>query len=144
MTLAPVARLVATMVLFLDQTDEAQLDLDYAVKVTEYLCRPLRALSYLSGGALVMALDAVAEEFGGAAAALVRSLPDGLALHVDAGAAFAEPVELIEADRARALAAGIDPPAAALARLVATYLLLLQGRWRRWWRLPRSRGRCGA
>ncbi len=127
MTLAPVARLVATMVLFLDQTDEAQLDLDFAVKVTEYLCRPLRALSYLSGGALVMALDAVAEEFGDAPAALVRSLPDGLALHVDAGAAFAEPVELIEADRARALAAGIDPPAAALARLVATYLLLLQG-----------------
>ena len=127
MTLAPVARLVATIVLFLEQTDEAQLDLDYAVKVAEYLCPPLRALSYLSGGALVAALDAVAEEVGGAAAALVRSVPDGFALRVGAGVAFPEPVEPIEADRARALAAGIEPLAAALARLVATYLLLLQG-----------------
>ncbi|TCP33716.1 hypothetical protein [Sphingomonas sp. BK235] len=127
MTLVPVARLVATMVLFLEQTDEAQLDLDYAVKVAEYLCPSLRALSYLSDGALVVALDAVAQEVGGAAAALVRSVADGFALHVGAGAAFPEPVEPIEADRARALAAGIDPLAAALARLVATYLLLLQG-----------------
>ncbi|MHC9419616.1 hypothetical protein ACYZX9_13585 [Sphingomonas citri] len=127
MTLAPVARLVATMVLFLEQADEAQLDLDYAVKVAEYLCAPLRALSYLSGGALAAALDSVAEEVGGAAAALVRTLPVGFALYVGAGAAFPEPVEPIEADRARALAAEIDPLAAALARLVATYLLLLQG-----------------
>ncbi|MBB3695274.1 hypothetical protein [Sphingomonas sp. BK580] len=127
MTLEPVARLVATMVLFLEQTDEAQLDLDYAVKVAEYLCPPLRALSYLSGGALVAAMGTVADALAGEAAALVRSVPDAFALHVGQGLAFPEPVAEIEADRARALAAGIDPLAAALARLVATYLLLLQG-----------------
>lgn len=94
-----IARIIADYVLFLELTDEDELNLDTAVKMTEALAGQLEELDKDFLRELVDAFGVIAEEYSGEAQKLVRDIPYGF--YLEEKLAEDDPVRLAELEAIR-------------------------------------------
>lgn len=94
-----IARIIADYVLFLELTDEDELNLDTAVKMTEALAGQLEELDKGFLRELVDAFGVIAEEYSGEAQKLVRDIPYGF--YLEEKLAEDDPVRLAELEAIR-------------------------------------------
>lgn len=94
-----IARIIADYVLFLELTDEDELNLDTAVKMSEALAGQLEELDKAFLRELVDAFGVIAEEYSGEAQKLVRDIPYGF--YLEEKLAEDDPVRLAELEAIR-------------------------------------------
>lgn len=94
-----IARIIADMILFLDQTDDEILDPDAAVEMMEWLGGRLDALDKGFLRELVDAFAVIAPEYSGESQELVRDIPYGF--YLEETLAEGDPVRLAELDALR-------------------------------------------
>jgi hypothetical protein len=94
-----IARIIADITLFLDQTDDEILDPDAAVEMMEWLEGRLDALDKGFLRELVDAFAVIAPEYSGEAQDLVRDIPYGFSL--EETLAEGDPVRLAELEALR-------------------------------------------
>ncbi len=94
-----IARIIAEYVLFLELTDEDELNLDTAVKMTEALAGQLEELDKAFLRELVDAFGVIADEYTGESQKLVRDIPYGF--YLEEKLAEDDPVRLAELEAIR-------------------------------------------
>jgi hypothetical protein len=94
-----VARIVASFIVFLDLTDEADLNLNSAVQMMEEITGDLQALDKAFLRELVDAFPIVAEEYSGEAKARVLDIP--YSYYLEEELAEGDPVRLAELEAIR-------------------------------------------
>lgn len=95
-----IARIVADIIIFLNLTDEENLNLDEAVEMMELIGSRLDALDKDFLRELVDAFPMIAEEYSGEAQKLVRRIPRDF--YLEETLAGDDPVRLAELDAQRA------------------------------------------
>ena len=94
-----IARIIAEYVLFLELTDEDELNLDTAVKMTDALAAQLEELDKAFLRELVDAFGVIADEYTGESQKLVRDIPYGF--YLEEKLAEDDPVRLAELEAIR-------------------------------------------
>ena len=94
-----IAEIIAEYVVFLELTDEEELNLDTAVKMTEALAGHLQELDKRFLRELVDAFPIVAEGYSGEARELVRTIADGY--YLEEALAADDPIKLAELEALR-------------------------------------------
>ena len=94
-----VARIIAEYVVFLELTDEEELNLDTAVEASEVLGAQLEALDKGFLRELVDAFAVIAAEYSGEAQEVVRNIPYGF--YLEETLAADDPVRLAELEALR-------------------------------------------
>ncbi len=94
-----VARIIAHFMLFLEQTDEENLDPDTAVEMMECLAGDMENLDRGFLRELVDAFAVIAPEYSGEAEKLVRDIPYGF--YLEEALAEGDPVRLAELEAIR-------------------------------------------
>jgi hypothetical protein len=99
MIVLQIARIIADFSLFLDQTDDDQLDPDLAVQMMEWLGSRLEQLDKDFLRQLVDAFAVIAPEYSGEAQKLVRDIP--YSFYLEEQLAADDPVRLAELEAIR-------------------------------------------
>ena len=99
MIVTQVARIIADFVVFLELTDEDELNLDAAVKMTEILAAQIEDLEKGFLRELVDAFAVIAAEYTGEAQEIVRNIAHSF--YLEEALAADDPVRLAELDALR-------------------------------------------
>lgn len=99
MIVLQIARIIANFSLFLDLTDEENLNLDTAVQMTEELAADLQALDKGFLRELIDAFAVIAPEYSGQSQELVRNIPHDF--YLEEALATDDPERLAELEAIR-------------------------------------------
>jgi hypothetical protein len=99
MIVLQIARIIASYVIFLELTDEEELNLDTAVKMSEALAGDLESLDKAFLRELVDAFATIAPEYSGEAQQVVRDIAHNF--YLEEALAADDPVRLAELDALR-------------------------------------------
>lgn len=125
MTIMDLARIYATVYIFIEQIGEELLDLDANVSLGEYTGDALDHVGLEHLPSLIAAFDAVADTLDGEEASIVRDISESHGLQDQSELPLRIEANIVR-QRAVCQAAGISPIAAVAARIVTVFTLLLE------------------